>query len=184
MRLNRQRARAWAALPVVAAGLALAPAPLLAQTPALKLAVVDLDRVVALSDQGQALQKRLAKLQEDTQAKLEEKTQKIQGLRDSLAGKNPDEGRALQKQIEDETLGGRRLREDAERTAQKWQAEELEKIKERLRPVFEKIQQESAYDLILNFNPAVVISAGQSIDITERVLKTLNETPAAAPSGQ
>jgi Skp family chaperone for outer membrane proteins len=149
-------------------------ASLFAQQAAVKIAVVDIDRVVVQSKKGQELQGRLKALEQETQAKLEEKAQKIQTLQESLAGKSLEETRLLQKQIEDETLSGRRIREDAQRTAEKMQQDELSAIRDSLRPVFEKIQAESAFDLILNYNPAIVLSASESVDITERVLTVLN----------
>ena len=68
------------------------------------------------------------------------------------------------------------IREDAERQAQKIQAEELERIRASLRPVFATIQEESGYDLILNYNPAIVIAVSDAIEITDRVLQLLDVT--------
>ena len=148
--------------------------PVAAQETSLKIAVVDIDRVVVMSARGKALQQRLQTLEQETQATLEAKAQTIKTLRDSAAGKTADEQRQLAKQIEDETLAGRRIREDAERSAQKIQDTELESIRQALTPVFETIQGESGYDLILNYNPALVISASEGVDITERVIQTLD----------
>lgn len=174
---SSRNARGLVSVALILAFSAVAAGPVVGQeapTPQIKIAVVDIDRVVIQSTAGQALQERLKNLEQQTQAKLAEKAQKIQTLRDSLAGKTPDESRELQKQIEDETLSGRRMREDAQREAEKMQQTELEVIRQSLRPVFEKIQSESSYDLILNYNPAVVIAAGPSVDITDRVLEVLN----------
>ncbi len=150
------------------------PAWAAAQDTAPKIAVVDIDQVVVSSKAGQALQTRLQTLEQETQAKLEEATQLIQNLQQSLQGKDAATAREIQKQIEDATLRGRRQREDAERQAQKIQQEELQRIRDSLRPVFEKIQTESAYDLILNYNPAIVIAVSETIDITDRVLQMLD----------
>lgn len=151
--------------------LSLLPTSLLAQ--AQKIAVVDLDRVVLQSPAGQALAQRLEKLRDQTQAELEARSQKIDQLRNSVAGKSFDEQREIQKQIEDEQIAGRRAQENAQREAKKLQDGELVRIQEQLRPVFEKLRQEQGFDLILNNTAGVVILAGESVDLTQQVLDSL-----------
>ncbi len=157
--------------------------PAMAQEP-IKIAVVDVDRVVALSETGKALDARLKALEQELRAKLEEKAQTVQNLRASAAGKTPDEQRELGKQIEDERLAAQRLQEDSQREMNKEQQVGLERIREQLRPVFEQIQAESAYDLILNFNPQIVVAVGERVDITPRVMELLDAgTPGSSTSG-
>ena len=152
---------------------ALASAPAFAQSTT-RIAVVDIDRVVLSSKDFQAMQARLKAMDEALGPKLQEKVQAISALRDSLAGKTPDQQRPIQKQIEDETLAGRRLREDAEREAEKMQQQELEKIQEKLGPIIQAVQAEANYDLILNANPGIVLAVGQGLDITQTVIDKLN----------
>jgi Skp family chaperone for outer membrane proteins len=167
---RRSRGLAFVALSLA---LTLAAAAAAAQEPP-KIAVVDIDRVVIESKAGQALQQRLAELEQETQQQLDEKIQLIQTLRESLVNQTGSEARQTQKRIEDESLAGQRLREDAERQAAKVRQEELQRIRDSLRPVLERIQQEDSYDLILNSNPAIIIAASDRIDITERVLELID----------
>ena len=51
-----------------------------------------------------------------------------------------------------------------------WSEADIEK---QLQPVFEKIRDEGAYDLILNNTPGVVVMAGPRVDITQNVIARL-----------
>ena len=80
----------------------------------------------------------------------------------------------LQKQWEDAQIGIRRYRDDKQREGQKIQAEGLREIEKQLQPVFEKIRDESGYDLILNNVPGVVVMANEKVDITAMVVERFN----------
>ncbi len=153
-----------------------------AQAAPIKLAVVDLDRIVALSTAGQELQGRLEKFQQDVQAEAEVMSNEAKEIRQRLvdgANSLTDEKLAeLQKQLEDKTIAIRRLRDDKQREGQKIQTEGLREIERLLQPIFEKIRDEEGYDLIINNVPGVVVMANERVDITPKVVERLN-----APSG-
>jgi len=149
--------------------------PAMAQETGTKIAVVDLDRVIVLSPLGQDMQKKLQKLQEDTQAQLKVHADKAQQIRQqaNAPSASEDQLRTLQQQLEDENIAGRRIRDDAERQAKKIQDDALGKIQEQLRPVFERLRDQEGYDLIINNAPGVVVISSPTIDITDQVLSTL-----------
>lgn len=174
---HRLRVTVLVALSACALGAAIVN-PAIAQDSGTKIAVVDLDRVIVMSPLGQQMQQSLQKLQQDTQAQLKVHADKAQEIRQqaNAPGASEDQLRALQQQLEDENIAGRRIRDDAERQAKKIQDDALGKIQEQLRPVFERLRDEEGYDLIINNAPGVVVIASPGIDITDQVLSTLGNT--------
>jgi outer membrane protein len=164
---------------VLPAGALLEPADANAQEgPPVKIAVVDLDRLVAQSTAGQKLQARLEKFQQDTQAEAEALTEKAREIRQRIAeGANSLSENALadlQKQYEDQTVAIRRLRDDKQREGQKIQQEGLREIERQLEPVFIQIRDQGGYDLILNNVPGVVVMAADRVDITQQAIDRFN----------
>ncbi|NJL27840.1 MAG: OmpH family outer membrane protein [Thermoanaerobaculia bacterium] len=152
----------------------------LAQDGPIKIAVVDLDRVIAQSKAGKELQTKLEKFQQDIknqgEAMNEEARQLRQRMTDGVNSLSEDKLAELQKQFEDKQIAMRRFRDDKQREGQKMQEEGLREIEKQLQPVFEKVRDDGGYDLILNYVPGVVVMAGERIDITKKVVETLNAT--------
>jgi len=142
-----------------------------------KIAVVDLDYVVANSPDGMALQAKLADFQKTIQADAEKKQNQAQDLRKRLAeGANSlseSQLNELQKQFEDVQVELRRFVDDKQREGQKMQSDGLRKIEMNLEPVFEKIKNDNNYDLILNRVPGVVVMASDKVDISKKVIEIL-----------
>jgi len=164
---------------VLLVGALLDPANAYAQEgPPIKIAVVDLERVVARSSAGQKLQARLEKFQQDTQAEGEVLAEKAREIRQRITeGANSlseDALAALQKQYEDQMAAIRRFRDDKQREGQKIQQEGLREIERQLEPVFVQIRDQGGYDLILNNVPGVVVMAADRIDITQQVIDRFN----------
>ena len=143
----------------------------------LKIAVVDLDRVVALSPAGKALQAKLEAFQQEAQTQGDAMQTAARDLRQRIAdGVNSlteEKLAELQKEYEDKMIEIRRFRDDKQREGQKMQNEGLQQIEKELEPVFEKIRDDNGYDLILNRVPGVVVMAGPRIDITQAVIRAL-----------
>ena len=150
----------------------------LAQEAPIKIAVVNLDYIVAQSSAGKGLQEKLTAFEKQVRAEVEARTEAARGLRQRLIeGANSladDKLSEMQKQLEDATIDIRRYRDDKEREGQKMQQEGLKEIEKQLEPVFEKVREDGQYDLILNNVPGVVVMAGPRADITQKVLDTMN----------
>lgn len=158
--------------------LMLAALPVLAQDGAIKIAVVDLEVIVAQSPAGKELEGRLDKFQQQVQAEIDAMNTKAKDIRQRLAdGVNSlseDKLAELQKQFEDEQIKMKRLRDDRTREGQKMQTEGLRDIEKQLEPIFKVVRDEGGYDLILNRVPGVVVMAGERVDITQKVIERLN----------
>lgn len=161
-------------------------APLLAQEAPIKIAIVDLEAVVAQSKQGQDLQARMEGFQQQVQQEMTTLNQQANELRQRLAdGANSlSESRLaeLNKEYEDATIALRRFRDDKQREGQKLQEESLREIEGLLEPVFEQVRAEMGFDLILNNVPGVVLMAGERVDITAMMVERFNA--AANPGGE
>ena len=160
---------------------------LAAQESAIKIAVVDLEQVFILSEPGKALQAKLQKFQTDVQAEGERMTEQANEIRkrateggQSLSDEKLAE---LQKELEDKTIEIRRFRDDKQRQGEKMKNEGLHVIETQLEPVFKALRDERDFDIILNSVPGIVVMATPKVDITEEIVKRLNESVAAAKPG-
>lgn len=162
--------------------LGLVAAPAAAQGPQIKIAVVDLEAVVAQSPAGRALQQKLEGFQQQISGEAEKMAERARDIRKRMTeGANSltdDKLAELNKEYEDQTIAIRRFRDDKQREGQKMQQEGLRDIEKQLRPVFEKIRDEGGYDLILNNVPGVVVMANEKVDITAAVVAKMSSTGA------
>jgi Skp family chaperone for outer membrane proteins len=156
----------------------------MAQEAAIRIAVVDLDRLVGQSVAGRQLQNRLAEFEQQVQTQGQALAEKARSTRQLMAdGANSlseDRLTELQKQLEDETIAVRRFTDDKQREGQKMQQEGLREIEQKLQPVLERIQGEQSYDLILNKALGFVVMASDRVDITERMIELFDAAEAAA----
>ena len=155
-----------------------------AQDAPIRIAVVDLEYVVAQSPAGVALQQQLATFTESINAEVKSKRDAANAIRQRAAeGANslsPERLTQLQQEFEDAQIAIKRYQDDKQREGQKMQAEGLRAVEQQLQPVFEQVRDERGYDLILNNVPGVIVMAGPRVDITQVVLDKLK---AASASG-
>lgn len=161
--------------------------PLGAQETTIRIAVVDLEVVVARSEAGKQLQASLEGFQKQIQDEGKAMADKARDLQRRMAeGRNSlaeEKLAELEKQYEDETIALRRFRDDKQREGQKMQTEGLQEIERQLEPIFKEIQEQDGYDLILNNVPGVVVMANPKVDITPRVVELLNAKAASSSPG-
>lgn len=166
--------------------LSFALSPLAAQEAPLKIAVVDVEIVVAESPQGKALQSRLEAFQTEVQSELQRMQNDAQAIQqritDGANSLSEDRLSELNKELEDATIAIRRYRDDKQREGTKIQEEGLMQIEQVLEPVFAQVRDEMGFDLILNRVPGVVLMISERVDVTPLMIQRLNEAGAATPS--
>jgi outer membrane protein len=159
-------------------------APLAAQDAPLKIAVVDVEVLVAESPQGKALQEKLSKFQSDTSAELQRMQNDAQAIQqritDGANSLSEDRLAELNKELEDATIALRRFRDDKQREGQKMQEEGLLNIEQVLQPIFAQVRDEMGFDLILNRVPGVVLMISERVDITPLMVERLNASNSGA----
>ena len=171
---------AVAALGMLATVLAFGPgaaAPAMAQG-GLKIAVIDVNRIMTDSQRGKTVLAGIEKLQSERSAQLK-------GLNDELTEMNKrfQEGRLslaedklaeLQAQIEEKDRAFKRAREDAERDIQKRRADDIEKIESAVFPIINGLGKEGGYTMIFNKFQSGLVYADDAVDITAEVIKRLD----------
>jgi outer membrane protein len=169
--------------PPAAAAPAAAPGPL-------KLAVINVDRLVTDSALGKEAFARVKKLADQKKEEGEKLTKELREMEQKLADQGAsladDKKEALQKQYQERAIAFKRFQDDAQRQLEEAQKKELEELQKRVLPVITQIGKEKGYTLILNKFQSGLVYADEGVDITDEVLKRFNTTvampaPAAAP---
>lgn len=166
-------------LVLVAAG---APA---AGQAAVKLAVIDVERILLESERGKAALGEIDALRKAKQQEGEGMQKEIADLQTRL-----NEGRLslaedkiaeLTKQLEDKVIAARRFQDDASRELTKKRDQVLDQIEQSVFPVINQIGKEGGYTLIFNKYNSGLVYADEAVDITARVIERYNQ---ASPAGQ
>lgn len=160
----------------------------MAQQATIRIAVIDLDRLVAQSNVGQELQQKLEEFQRQVQTEGQALAEKARATKklidDGAVSLSADRLTELQDQYEDEATEVRRYTERKQREGNKMRDDGLQDIERRLQPVLESVQQEGNFDLILNKALGVVVMASDRVDITDQVIAAFNAAEGAgAASG-
>ncbi|TVQ92718.1 MAG: OmpH family outer membrane protein [Deltaproteobacteria bacterium] len=148
-------------------------------TPALagKIAIVDFQRALAETKDGQAAQKRLEDGMSSRRAQLENQRQDLEKLYKDYESRklilNDEARRAAEQDI---VSRQRKLEADAYRFEQEMQQEYVEIVSDldaRMRELSAKIAKEKGYELVLD-QTAVVYSGGETVDMTADLIRRYN----------
>jgi outer membrane protein len=157
---------------LVAPGLA---APAQAQ---IKVAVIDVQRILQESARGEAVQKELEQLQNEKRGQIEAKQNELAELRKSYAEMSltlaDDRLADMQKQIEDLTISLRRMTDDANVELQKRSETLLKSVEDEVLPIINQVGNEGGYTMIFNKFQSGLIFADEAIDITQQVIERYN----------
>lgn len=161
-------------------------APVLGQAP-VKVAVIDVERILIESERGKAALQDLDALrqqkQEEGQARQEEITELRNRLSEGQLSLSQEKLAELQKELEDEMIALRRFQDDANRELSKKRDEILGQIEQSVFPVINQIGEEGGYTLIFNKYNSGLVYAADAVDITQQVIERYNQT-APAPAGE
>lgn len=178
---------------LLAAAVILAAAcPAIAQQPPsageVRVAVVDMDRVMAESEMGRAEQANIDRLKNDKAALISTKQKELDALEEQIRNASlswSDERREEQvRQYEAKRIELRRLNEDATRDVQAEFNRALAKLQKAALEVTGAIGREKGYTLVFEKNTPPVLFASDAIEISGEVIQRLNARarPAAAPA--
>ncbi|HYB52494.1 MAG TPA: OmpH family outer membrane protein [Thermoanaerobaculia bacterium] len=181
-----------------ALGQAPTTAPAAAAAPAgpLKIAVINVDRLVTDSALGKEAFARVKKVADQKKEEGEKLTKELREMEQKLADQGAsladDKKDALQKQYQEKAIAFKRFQDDAQRQLDEAQKKELEELQKRVMPVISQIGKERGFTLIFNKYQSGLVYADDGSDITDEVLKRFNTTvavpaaekpAAAAPTG-
>ena len=177
---------ALAAAPIVPAQAQQAAAP--AQGGAIKIAVIDTEKILLGSNTGKKALADLKKLQETKETEGRTKQQEIKDLQakltDGRLSLSQDKLTEMEKQLEDKVVSLRRFQEDANAELGKKRDQVLAQIDQRVMPVINQIGKEMGYTLIFRKFESGLIYADEAVDITGAIIQRLDAAAPAAAQGK
>ena len=186
--------KAWlsaglAAAVVIAAGTsAMAQAPALAPAPAaasaaVKVAYVDVQRVLARSAAGVAAREQLEREKATMQREMDGKRVELEKLKDELEKKGAlmtaDARRDKQEQFERKRRDAARLADDFQKELEKKEQGLLQKVLQDVSGVVERVGKQRGLQLIVERRGATVLYAAPEADITDEIIRVYDQEAGA-----
>lgn len=165
------------AFTLLLAVLVVQPAVLAAE---MKVAVIDVEYVVLKSKKGQSAKRKLKALYDKKQKELDAKQNALLELKEKLENPSSIETpESRRKSLMEYQQGVMKLQEDFVQNQQDLGKKEMDLMKPiliSLEKVLNDFAEAGSYDLIMNRSQQGVIFAKPSFDVTERILKSLDES--------
>jgi outer membrane protein len=146
----------------------------------MKIAVIDVQRVVTESDPGKQALQKLKELQD---AKMDEGRaiqQELGAMQEQMSKQrftlSEERLAELNKQMEDSQIALQRFQDDAERELDESRRRELGGLEGRIIPVINQIGVERGFTLIFNKFQSGLVYADDTVDITDEVIQRFNTT--------
>lgn len=156
--------------------------PLFAQSAPSRIAVIDVQRVLAGSEAGKAAYEKLQATQKQHVDRLKVQEDEIKRLESDFQQKrlslSEDKVQELQKQISDKKILLQRSAQDAERELTAERDRSLANLEKQIMPVINEIGKEMGFAVIFNKMEAGLVFASDAVDITDVVVKRVNERVA------
>jgi len=140
-----------------------------------RVAVIDVQRILTDSGPGKETLAKLKQMQDGKIAEAKTKQDEIQALRtrinDGRLSLAEDKIADLEKQVEDKMIAFRRFQDDADRDLQKARDDAFDAIEKRVLPIIGEIGKENGYTLVFNKYQSGLVYADDKIDITNQVIQ-------------
>jgi outer membrane protein len=144
-----------------------------------KIGIVDLSRAVNESEQGKKAKAELEVVVKKKQEALDEKGKALEKLKAEIEKQGSVMSAEARKHKEDDldrlTREYQRGLTDSQTEVRKKESELTGNIVKELRRIINDVANEEKYDLVLDNNPALVAYVNKGIDITDEVIKKLDE---------
>ncbi|HEU4520422.1 MAG TPA: OmpH family outer membrane protein [Thermoanaerobaculia bacterium] len=173
---------------IVAVAVAAMAVPAMAQNAPARVAVIDVQRVLATSTAGKAAYDRLKKMQEERISKAKAMEDDLRKLETELSTKrlslSEDKVAELGKQINDRKIAMQRYAQDADREVGEARDRALLELENKIKPVIDALGKEMGLAAIFNKFESGLVYASDAIDLTDTVITRFNaavasNTPAA-----
>ena len=170
---------------VLTAGTARAQAPAPAPAPAagapstVKVAFVDVQRVLARSVAGVAAREQLEREKATMQKEMDAKRQELEKLREEIEKKGPlmtaDARREKQDTFERKRRDAARLADDFQKELEKKEQGLLQKVLVDVQGVVDRVGKQRGYHLVVERQRAGVIFAAPEADLTDEVIRAYDQ---------
>jgi outer membrane protein len=171
---------------LVSVAVAALAVPMFAQSAPSRVAVIDVQKVIAQSTAGKSEIERLKKMQDERVSRAQKMDEEIRTLESDLNTKklslSEDKLTDMTKQLAEKKINIQRYTQDADREVGEARDKALAGLNARIMPVVDQIGKEMGIAAIFNKFESGLIYAADAIDITDTVIKRFNENgaPAAA----
>jgi len=162
-------------------------APMFAQSTPARIAVIDVQRVLASSTAGKQAYDKLKKMQEDRVTKAQKMDEEIKALDNDINTKklslSEDKLTDMAKQLSDKRIVMQRYAQDADREVGEARDRTLAELETKIKPVIDALGKEMGLAAIFNKFESGLVYASDAIDITDTVIKRFDSAspaPAAA----
>lgn len=163
-------------------------APMFAQTAPSRVAIIDVQKVLAQSNLGKQAYDKLKKMQDEKIERAKGMEEELRKLDADIAAKrislSDEKVVEMTKQLADKKINMQRYAQDADREVAEARDRELLALENKIKPVIDAIGKEMGLAAIFNKFESGLIYASDAIDITDSVVKRFNEanpvTAAAA----
>jgi outer membrane protein len=150
------------------------------QTPSVKIAYVDLQRVMLESERGKEAKKSLTDEVEKLKKNLNQKQDDLQRTKDSVEKQSatitPEARAEKEKQYQTKLKDYQRLANDYQTELQQKDMEFTQKILKDLEDIIKGMGESDKYTLILEKSQAGILFASPSADITDKVISLYNDS--------
>jgi Skp family chaperone for outer membrane proteins len=164
--------------------------PALAQSSApMRVAVIDVNKVLQTSSAGKAAAAKLKQVQDEKMARAQKMDEEIRTLDNDINTKkislSEEKLADMQKQLSDKKIAMQRYAQDADRELGEARDRVMQDLNGKIMPVVDQIGKEMGLAAIFNKYESGLIYASEAIDITDVVIKRFNDAqgaPAAQPA--
>jgi len=147
----------------------------------LKIAVIDVNKILNESEAGKEARKKMEARYEELKKKIEKVNQEARTMKEELDKQKILLGKEKAREREEALAGKvgelRQLTQEAEKEMQARQGELTREVLKRVEGKIDKVVEEEKIDLLLDRGSGVV-HAATSLDITEKVLSLVNQEKA------
>lgn len=143
-----------------------------------KVAVIDVQRVVTESDAGKEALGKLKGLQNSKIAEGQKLQQELDALKEQLSKQrftlSDEKIEAMGKNIQDKGIELKRFQDDAQRELDDARRKALGGLEQRILPVINTVGKEKGLTLIFNKFQSGLVYADDAVDITDEVIRRFN----------
>ena len=164
-------------------------APAAPTSAALRIGVINVERLVQESALGKEAFSRVKKLNDQKKEEGEKLSKELRDMEQKLADQGSalaeDKREALQKSYQEKAIAFKRFQDDANRDLEAAQKKELGELERRVFPIINQVGKERGFTMIFNKFQSGLVYADDAIDVTDEVLKVFNTTvavPASKPA--
>jgi len=151
---------------------------LLAQSPSIKLGVIDVERVISESAAGKESFMKLKKFSDKKMEDAKKFEDELATLEKQLSEQkfllSDEKLKDMQKAFEEKQINYRRFKDDSERELKAAREEELKKLEDKIFPIINKLGKDQGFSLIFNKYNSGLVYADDGVDITDDILRQFN----------